>query len=111
MFSLGVQRKIDCTGLIIGWDDPTRKATVLTCAKLLRIPEYEDRDNYYVCANKYYTLIVVISCHEIPSSSVGFLMVPFNFLSSKEPTYYNCNFDLRISINMIKPQYVAFYKS
>ncbi|XP_074338145.1 uncharacterized protein LOC141675509 isoform X1 [Apium graveolens] len=45
---IGVQRKIDCTGLIIHWDDPTGKATVLTCAKLLRIPKSEDRDTYYI---------------------------------------------------------------
>lgn len=43
----GVQRKVDCSGFIIRWDDFTQVATVLTSAKLMRSPL--GRDDYYVC--------------------------------------------------------------
>ncbi|KAK1402587.1 hypothetical protein POM88_002192 [Heracleum sosnowskyi] len=36
-----VRRKIDCTGLIIAWDNSTSKATIITSAKLARLPRDE----------------------------------------------------------------------
>ncbi|XP_017230937.1 uncharacterized protein LOC108205474 isoform X2 [Daucus carota subsp. sativus] len=42
----GVQRKVDCSGFIIRWDDFTQVATVLTSAKLMRSPL--GRDDYYI---------------------------------------------------------------
>ncbi|XP_010685117.2 uncharacterized protein LOC104899600 [Beta vulgaris subsp. vulgaris] len=42
----GVKRLIDCSGLIIGWDACKGEATILTSARLLKMPDA--RKNYYV---------------------------------------------------------------
>ncbi|KAK2377572.1 putative protease Do [Trifolium repens] len=42
----GFQRKVDCSGFIIDWDDSKGIATLLTSAKLTRSPS--KRGNYYI---------------------------------------------------------------
>ncbi|XP_074351295.1 putative protease Do-like 14 isoform X1 [Apium graveolens] len=45
-YFVGVRRKVDCSGVIIDWDDANGQATVLTSSKLMRSPS--ERDDYYI---------------------------------------------------------------
>ncbi|KAL6570351.1 hypothetical protein OROMI_014865 [Orobanche minor] len=42
----GVKRYLDCSGVIIDWDDSNKMATVLTTAKVMRFPGI--RDDYFI---------------------------------------------------------------
>jgi hypothetical protein len=61
----GFQRKVDCSGFIIDWDDSKGIATVLTSAKLMRSPL--DCDDYCVCMYALDFLVYVATSNISPS--------------------------------------------